>query len=258
MPRHIVCLTFDHDHLSGLIARGLTTPTAISRGEYDVVVIPRLVTLLERYGIKATFFTPGHTIDSTPSAVTPYIEAGHELAHHGWTHRLPVTMSREEEEEEGENEDKLKFELPTPSSALRLPISGSDERRFVSLVEAPDGLTPTSSDRTIRVWGEGFGADSDVVYVYVNNLMDDYDAPRDDPKRDIDNELDNNRGFKTTPYVEGAIPISVRTETYLEFEMPVHDEYFYPVLPGQYSIQIKNDSGKYSIFAPFAITVLPD
>jgi hypothetical protein len=91
MPRHIVCLTFDHDHLSGFIARGLTSPTAISRGEYDMVVIPRLVSLLARYDIKATFFTPGHTIDSSPEAVTPYVEAGHELAHHGWTHRLPVS-----------------------------------------------------------------------------------------------------------------------------------------------------------------------
>lgn len=100
MPRHIVCLTFDHDHVSGLIARGMTSPTAISRGEYDIVVIPRLVALMNRYGIKATFFTPGHTIDSTPAAVTPYVEAGHELAHHGWTHRLPVNLSREEEEEE--------------------------------------------------------------------------------------------------------------------------------------------------------------
>jgi peptidoglycan/xylan/chitin deacetylase (PgdA/CDA1 family) len=100
MPRHIVCLTFDHDHLSGFIARGLTSPTAISRGEYDIVAIPRLVTLLDRYGIKGTFFTPGHTIDSTPRAVAPYVEAGHELAHHGWTHRLPVSLSREEEEEE--------------------------------------------------------------------------------------------------------------------------------------------------------------
>ena len=100
MKRHIVCLTFDHDHLSGFIARGLTSPTAISRGEYDIVVIPRLVALLKRYDIKATFFTPGHTIDSTPQAVMPYIEAGHELAHHGWTHRLPVSLSREEEEEE--------------------------------------------------------------------------------------------------------------------------------------------------------------
>ena len=100
MKRHIVCLTFDHDHLSGFIARDLTSPTAISRGEYDIVVIPRLVALLARYGIKATFFTPGHTIDSTPEAVMPYVESGHELAHHGWTHRMPVTLSREEEEEE--------------------------------------------------------------------------------------------------------------------------------------------------------------
>src|SRR4029450_9464073 len=100
MPRHIVCLTFDQDHLSGFIARGQTPPTAISRGEYDVVVIPRLIALLERYGIKATFFTPGHTIDSTPQAVRPCVEAGHELAHHGWTHRLPASLSREEEEEE--------------------------------------------------------------------------------------------------------------------------------------------------------------
>lgn len=100
MARHVVCLTFDHDHMSGFIARGLTTPTAISRGEYDMVVIPRLVALLDRYGIKGTFFTPGHTIDSTPQCVMPYVEAGHELAHHGWTHRLPVTMDRAEEEEE--------------------------------------------------------------------------------------------------------------------------------------------------------------
>ncbi len=46
MARHIVCLTFDLDHVSGFIARGLTTPTAISRGVYDIVVIPRLVALL--------------------------------------------------------------------------------------------------------------------------------------------------------------------------------------------------------------------
>jgi peptidoglycan/xylan/chitin deacetylase (PgdA/CDA1 family) len=100
MSRHIVCLTFDHDHMSGFIARGLTSPTVISRGEYDTVVIPRLVALMKKYDIKGTFFTPGHTIDTSPEAVMPYVEAGHELAHHGWTHRLPVTMERAEEEEE--------------------------------------------------------------------------------------------------------------------------------------------------------------
>ncbi len=100
MRRHIVCLTFDHDHMSGFIARGMTTPTAISRGEYDLVAIPRIVELLARYDVKATFFTPGHTIESAPKSVEYYVAAGHELAHHGWTHRLPVNLSREEEEEE--------------------------------------------------------------------------------------------------------------------------------------------------------------
>src|SRR5207237_9375401 len=36
-------------------------------------------------------------LDSSPEAVMPYVEAGHELAHHGWTHRMPVTLSRSEE-----------------------------------------------------------------------------------------------------------------------------------------------------------------
>ncbi|MGE0423154.1 MAG: polysaccharide deacetylase [Reyranellaceae bacterium] len=100
MRRHIACLTFDHDHMSGFISRGMTSPTAISRGEYDLVAIPRIVELLKRYDIKATFFTPGHTIESATASVESYVNAGHELAHHGWTHRLPVTLSREEEEEE--------------------------------------------------------------------------------------------------------------------------------------------------------------
>src|SRR5437762_1995413 len=62
MKRHIVCLTFDHDHLSGFIARGLTSPTAISRGEYDMVVIPRLVALLG-HGIQYDSSLMGHDYD---------------------------------------------------------------------------------------------------------------------------------------------------------------------------------------------------
>jgi hypothetical protein len=48
MPRHIVCLTFDHDHLSGFIEPGLTMPTALLSGEYDGVVIPRPIALFDR------------------------------------------------------------------------------------------------------------------------------------------------------------------------------------------------------------------
>jgi peptidoglycan/xylan/chitin deacetylase (PgdA/CDA1 family) len=99
--RHIVCLTFDFDAISGFIARGQTSPSWISRGEYGPRVgAPRLLALLKKYGIKSTWFIPGHTIETFPKACEEVVAAGHEIAHHGWTHRPPASLSREEEEAE--------------------------------------------------------------------------------------------------------------------------------------------------------------
>ena len=46
MARHIVCISFDFDAMSGFIARGLTSPTPISRGEFGPVAVPRILALL--------------------------------------------------------------------------------------------------------------------------------------------------------------------------------------------------------------------
>ena len=46
MARHIACLTFDVDVMTGFIARGMTTPTPISRGEFGLVALPRILQLL--------------------------------------------------------------------------------------------------------------------------------------------------------------------------------------------------------------------
>lgn len=101
MPRHIVCLTFDFDGVSGFIARGQTSPSWISRGEFGPKNgAPRLTALLKRYGIRATWFVPGHTIESYPAACEAVFAAGHEIAHHGWTHRPPTALARAEEEAE--------------------------------------------------------------------------------------------------------------------------------------------------------------
>lgn len=99
--RHIVCLTFDFDAISGFVARGLVSPSWISRGEFGPRVgAPRVLALLEQYGIRSTWFVPGHTIETYRRACEQVVEAGHEIAHHGWTHRPPAGLSREEEEEE--------------------------------------------------------------------------------------------------------------------------------------------------------------
>ena len=101
MPKHIVCLTFDFDALSGFIARGQVGPSWLSRGEFRPrVAAPRLLALFARYGIRTSWYVPGHTIESFPEAVKKVFDAGHEIAHHGWTHRPPASLSREQEETE--------------------------------------------------------------------------------------------------------------------------------------------------------------
>ncbi len=99
--RHLVCLTFDFDAISGFIARGTPTPSAISRGEFGPrVSAPRLLKMLGERGLPTTWFVPGHTAETFPDAVASVARAGHEIGHHGWKHVPPATLSREEEENE--------------------------------------------------------------------------------------------------------------------------------------------------------------
>jgi peptidoglycan/xylan/chitin deacetylase (PgdA/CDA1 family) len=99
MPRHIVCLTFDFDTQSGFIARGMTTPTPLSRGEFGGTVgARRILDFLKRRNIKATWFIPGFTIESWPHQCEAVVAGGHEVAHHSWAHIPPATQTRAEEE----------------------------------------------------------------------------------------------------------------------------------------------------------------
>jgi peptidoglycan-N-acetylglucosamine deacetylase len=98
MPRHIVCLSFDFDAMSGFISRGLTTPTPISRGEFGVIGVKRILALLGKYAIPATFFVPGTVIEMYPASVEAMVAGGHELGHHGWSHVPPANLEREKEE----------------------------------------------------------------------------------------------------------------------------------------------------------------
>ena len=45
MGNHVVCLSFDFDTFTGFVARGQTTPSSVSRGEFGVVGADRLLKL---------------------------------------------------------------------------------------------------------------------------------------------------------------------------------------------------------------------
>jgi peptidoglycan/xylan/chitin deacetylase (PgdA/CDA1 family) len=72
---------------------------AQSRGRFAPnVAIPRILDLLDSLEIKATFFTPGWTVDQFTESVEEIVSRGHELAAHGYLHERLAEISLEAEE----------------------------------------------------------------------------------------------------------------------------------------------------------------
>lgn len=71
-----------------------------SRGEYGVVEgLDRVLAILDRYGVKSTFYVPGAVIDEYPDSVQQIVDAGMEIACHGWFHESDLDMEESEAED---------------------------------------------------------------------------------------------------------------------------------------------------------------
>ncbi|MFW5919318.1 MAG: polysaccharide deacetylase family protein [Halanaeroarchaeum sp.] len=87
-----VCLSFDFDAVSPWIHvdDGRNSPANRSRGVFGAEVgAPRLLDVLADHDVTATWFVPGHTIESFPDAADEVVHHGHEIGHHGWSHTPP-------------------------------------------------------------------------------------------------------------------------------------------------------------------------
>jgi peptidoglycan/xylan/chitin deacetylase (PgdA/CDA1 family) len=85
-PRLSVALTIDHDAISDSVRRG-DSPVKFSHAEFGPRVgAKRLLAMLERRGMPATWFVPGHTLTTFTDDTAAILAGGHELACHGWFH----------------------------------------------------------------------------------------------------------------------------------------------------------------------------
>jgi peptidoglycan/xylan/chitin deacetylase (PgdA/CDA1 family) len=103
-PRFPVALTFDLDAETLWLARdpeSANKPIWLSQGTYGPNEgLPRILALLARHEIQTTFFIPGMVIERYPQQVRRIIDAGHEVAHHSYSHRWLDTLDEEQEREE--------------------------------------------------------------------------------------------------------------------------------------------------------------
>src|SRR5258708_12901933 len=65
-------------------------PGVLSQGTYGAkVAVPLILDLLARHQVQATFYIPGRVAERHPGRVAEIVAAGHEIAHHGYTHTSP-------------------------------------------------------------------------------------------------------------------------------------------------------------------------
>lgn len=96
-----VCYGVDFDAVSGWMGRPTRADSIceISRGVYaGQVAVLNLLDLFKKYSIKATFFIPGHSIETFPKECRRIVDEGHEVALHGYSHENVISMNPEQEE----------------------------------------------------------------------------------------------------------------------------------------------------------------
>ena len=102
----LAVLSFDVDAESAILAQGrryADHAMVMTHQAYGPQVgVPRLLELLDDFGLKATFFVPGLTADRYPQTVERIAAAGHEVGHHSYSHRSPVDLGAAGEREDFE------------------------------------------------------------------------------------------------------------------------------------------------------------
>src|SRR5262245_38120889 len=98
--RVAVCLSFDADSEAPLLRDGTTSPTALSASDFGAQSgVPRILAMLDRHRIPATFFVTGVDAMLHPDMLEAIQKSGrHEIGVHGWIHETPTRVTAEEEE----------------------------------------------------------------------------------------------------------------------------------------------------------------
>ncbi len=111
----------------------------------------RLLDVLARHGVTATFFMIGSCVEKRPDIARAVAAAGHEIGNHTWSHPNLIWCSRGRVKSELERTGKILLDTVGPHSKLfRTPFGG---RRPSSLrVVREIGLTPVMWSVSARDW----------------------------------------------------------------------------------------------------------
>ncbi len=98
--RCAVALSFDCDHETFELGSGRAAIGRLSWGEFGRRKgVPRVLDVLARHEVAASFFIPAVAGLIEPDALKPIVDADHEIGVHGWIHENTSLLDRETERE---------------------------------------------------------------------------------------------------------------------------------------------------------------
>jgi peptidoglycan/xylan/chitin deacetylase (PgdA/CDA1 family) len=96
--RCAVALSFDSDHETSDLREGGTSIGRLAWGQMGARVgVPRILKLLDKYQVKASFYVPAVTALLHPDEQRRVVAEGHEIGIHGWIHELNSVLPYEAE-----------------------------------------------------------------------------------------------------------------------------------------------------------------
>jgi len=96
--RCAIALSFDSDHETSELRDGGKSIGRMSWGQYgNRVGVPRILSLLDKHGVRATFYVPAVVAMLHPEEQRRIVAEGHEIGIHGWIHELNSVLPYEAE-----------------------------------------------------------------------------------------------------------------------------------------------------------------
>ncbi len=99
----VAMLGFDVDGVSSWLNRDpnyINHPSLMSMAEYGpAVATPRILDMLDAHNVPASFYVPGYVAETHPDLVKEIAARGQEVAHHGYMHEPPSTLTHEQEDD---------------------------------------------------------------------------------------------------------------------------------------------------------------